>query len=63
MRFENKLVEWKEQIDDTIEYVDKDNYQALDKYIKGKRIVLLGENSHFVGDYYKSKLDIIKYLH
>lgn len=61
--FEKKLVEWKGQIDNTIEYVDKDNYQPLDKHIKDKRIVLLGENSHFIGDYYASKVDIIKHLH
>src|SRR5699024_8508990 len=46
-----------------IEYVDKGRYHALDKYIKDKRIVLLGENSHFIGDYYSNKIDIIKYLH
>lgn len=62
-KFESKLAEWKEQIDDSIEYVDKGRYHALDKYIKDKRIVLLGENSHFIGDYYSNKIDVIKYLH
>lgn len=62
-KFDDKLVEWKEQIDSAIKYLNNNEYHELDKYIEDKKIISLGENSHFVGDYYSSKIDVIKHLH
>jgi erythromycin esterase len=46
--------------------ISSDNFedlQFLKNEIGKKRIVLLGENSHTVGDYYQLKTRIVKYLH
>lgn len=43
--------------------VEVDNYNFLDSYVHDKQIVLLGESSHGVGDYFSEKIKIIKYLH
>ncbi|UOE95766.1 erythromycin esterase family protein [Alkalihalobacillus sp. LMS39] len=38
-------------------------HKWIDDYVANKKIVLLGENSHFIGDYYEKKIELIKYLH
>ena len=43
--------------------IEIDNYDFLDSYVSDKQIVLLGESSHGVGDYFSEKIKIIKYLH
>ena len=43
--------------------IEVDNYNFLDSYVSDKQIVLLGESSHGVGDYFSEKIKIIKYLH
>lgn len=43
--------------------IEVDNYNFLDAYVREKKIVLLGESSHGVGDYFSEKIKIIKYLH
>lgn len=35
----------------------------LKKKVQGKRIVLLGESSHTIGDYYQMKTRLVKFLH
>ncbi|WP_282141958.1 erythromycin esterase family protein [Cytobacillus oceanisediminis] len=39
------------------------DFICMDPYVEGKRIVMLGESSHGVGDFYTSKINMIKYLH
>lgn len=41
----------------------KENISTIDQQVSGKRIVLLGENSHGIADYYTIKKDIIRHLH
>lgn len=43
--------------------IEVDQYNFLDSYVSDKQIVLLGESSHGVGDYFSEKIKIIKYLH
>ncbi|WP_071460587.1 erythromycin esterase family protein [Bacillus massilinigeriensis] len=43
--------------------IEKEDYSFIDHHIKDKRIILLGENSHGVADYFSAKIDIIRYLH
>ena len=43
--------------------IEVDNYNLLNSYVSDKQIVLLGESSHGVGDYFSEKIKIIKYLH
>ncbi|GEL78524.1 hypothetical protein [Tenuibacillus multivorans] len=35
---------------------DRNDFSYIDRYIEDKRIILLGENSHGIGDYFKPKL-------
>lgn len=46
-----------------IKQPDYEKLQALDRYIEGKEIVLLGEQSHLEGTTYATKYSLIKYLH
>lgn len=43
--------------------IEVDNYNFLDAYVREKQIVLLGESSHGIGDYFSEKIKMIKYLH
>lgn len=43
--------------------IEIDNYDFLDSYVSDKQIVLLGESNHGIGDYFREKIKIIKYLH
>lgn len=46
--------------------ISSDNFsdlQFLKKKVKDKRIVLLGESSHTIGDYYLLKTRLVKFLH
>lgn len=43
--------------------IEVDDYTCLNSYVRDKRIVLLGESSHGVGDYYTEKIKMIQYLH
>lgn len=55
---------WKSQIRRTaFEINDRNDYSFVDRYIKDKRIILLGENSHGIADYFTTKTDLIRYLH
>ncbi|MFU8691682.1 erythromycin esterase family protein [Rossellomorea sp. FS2] len=54
---------WIKQIQQEVSHVTEQDYSFLDHHIKDKRIVLLGESSHGVGDYFSAKIDIIHYLH
>ena len=38
--------------------IEVDNYDFLDSYVSDKQIVLLGESSHGVGDYFSEKIKI-----
>lgn len=62
-KFEEKRDKWKEQIFDCIEIVTNNDYRNLDNYIKDKKIVLLGENTHWASELYTTKIDIINHLH
>ncbi len=42
---------------------DNADLQFLKKLVAGKRIILIGESSHGIGDYYTQKSRIIMYLH
>ena len=42
---------------------DFEKLQVIDKYLKGKSIVLLGEQSHLEGTTFQTKYSLIKYLH
>ncbi|RBP90037.1 erythromycin esterase-like protein [Cytobacillus firmus] len=55
---------WIDQIaSKSSEITDPSDFTCMDPYVEGKRIVLLGESSHGVGDFYTSKINMIKYLH
>lgn len=43
--------------------IEIDKYDFLDSYVSDKQIVLLGESNHGIGDYFREKIKIIKYLH
>jgi erythromycin esterase len=45
------------------EIKDPSDFSCMDPYVSGKRIVLLGESSHGIGDFYRTKVNMIKYLH
>ncbi|EWG12791.1 erythromycin esterase family protein [Cytobacillus firmus] len=45
------------------EITDPLDFSCMDRYVEGKRIVLLGESSHGIGDFYRTKVNMIKYLH
>ncbi|MGN8646721.1 erythromycin esterase family protein [Gracilibacillus sp. HCP3S3_G5_1] len=57
----NKL--WYEELKQNSYDISDDDFSVLDHYISGKRIILLGENSHGISDYFTIKNKIIKYLH
>lgn len=55
---------WKEQIKGTGFEIKKSNdFSFIDSFVRGKRIILLGESSHGVADYFTTKTDLIRYLH
>ena len=55
---------WKEQIKSTASVLDSNHdFSFIDKYIEDKRMILLGENSHGIADYFKTKTELIRYLH
>ncbi|MEH6989722.1 erythromycin esterase family protein [Cytobacillus firmus] len=55
---------WIDQIaGKSCEITDPLDFSCMDRYVEGKRIVLLGESSHGIGDYYRTKVNMIKYLH
>ncbi|WP_369902167.1 erythromycin esterase family protein [Bacillus manliponensis] len=57
---------WKKQIASSAHEINVENeitFSCIDPYIKGKRIILLGESSHGVGDYQTVKTQLIRYLH
>ncbi|UOE55993.1 erythromycin esterase family protein [Cytobacillus oceanisediminis] len=55
---------WIDQIaSKSCEITDSSDFTCMDPYVEGKRIVLLGESSHGVGDFYTAKINMIKYLH
>jgi len=54
---------WIKQIQKKASNVIEKDYSFIDHYIKDKRIILLGENSHGVANYFSTKIDIIHYLH
>ncbi|MBG9545563.1 hypothetical protein ABE29_23255 [Cytobacillus firmus] len=55
---------WKDQIaGQSCEIKDPADFSCIDPYVSGKKIVLLGESSHGIGDFYRTKVNMIKYLH
>lgn len=55
---------WIDQIaGKSCEITDPHDFSCMDPYVEGKRIVLLGESSHGIGDFYRTKVNMIKYLH
>lgn len=55
---------WKDQIREIAGEINNDSdFSVIDRYIKNKRIILLGESSHGIGDFYTAKIDLIRYLH
>ncbi len=55
---------WKEQIRRTASEIRTNNdLSFIDHFIKDKRIILLGENSHGIAEYFKTKTEFIRYLH
>lgn len=55
---------WKEQIKRTASEIKEGNdFSFIEHFIKDKRIILLGENSHGIADYFTIKTDLIRYLH
>jgi erythromycin esterase len=55
---------WKNQIKRTASEInDRNDFSFIDHYIKDKRVILLGENSHGIADYFTTKTDLIRYLH
>lgn len=61
---ENTRSRWKEQIKRTAFEINTNNdFSFIDRFIKDKRIILLGENSHGIADYFTIKNDVIRYLH
>lgn len=59
----NKQAILQEISDNATEINEIKDYKCLDSYVSDKRIVLLGESSHGVGDYFTEKIKLIKYLH
>ncbi|MDV2582046.1 erythromycin esterase family protein [Alkalibacillus haloalkaliphilus] len=55
----------KKKIEEDIsnEAIRFDDLSILDKHVKDKQIIVLGESSHGINDYYQIKINIIKYLH
>ncbi len=61
---ENTKNLWKAQIKSTAsEITTNRDFSFIDRFIKGKRMILLGENSHGIADYFKTEMDLIRYLH
>lgn len=55
---------WKKQINKTAKELNGyQDFSVIDQFIKDKRIILLGESSHGIADYFTSKIDLIRYLH
>lgn len=55
---------WIKQINSkSCEIKDFHDFSCMDEYVKNKKIVLLGESSHGVGEFYTAKINMIKYLH
>ncbi|WP_034756475.1 erythromycin esterase family protein [Rossellomorea vietnamensis] len=55
---------WGNQIKRTASEInDRNDFSFIDHYIKDKRVILLGENSHGIADYFTTKTDLIRYLH
>lgn len=55
---------WKEQIRGTASNIKTNHdFSFIDHFINDKRIILLGENSHGIADYFTTKTDLIRYLH
>ncbi|MBM7602420.1 erythromycin esterase-like protein [Metabacillus crassostreae] len=55
---------WKDQIREIAGEINNDSdFSIIDRYIKNNRILLLGESSHGIGDFYTTKIDLIRYLH
>ncbi|WP_282173964.1 erythromycin esterase family protein [Cytobacillus firmus] len=55
---------WINQINKiSCEIRDFNDFSCIDNYIKDKKIVLLGESSHGIGEYYTEKIKMIRYLH
>lgn len=62
-KFADKRTEWKEQINEQLIPLDEGEWKQLDRFLEGKQIVLLGENSHWVSEYYTNKIKLVQYLH
>lgn len=57
---------WKKQIIESAYEATpgkESSFSFIDSYVKGKRIVMLGESSHGVGDYQTAKIELIRYLY
>ena len=39
------------------------DFSVIDQYVKGKKIVAIGESSHGVGQFYELKSELVQYLH
>lgn len=54
---------WIKQVHEKSSTVIGKDYSCIDPHIKDKRIILLGESSHGIGNYSSAKIDMIHYLH
>ncbi|ERN53639.1 erythromycin esterase family protein [Alkalihalophilus marmarensis] len=55
---------WREQVKKAaFEINSSDDFSCIDRFIKDKRIILLGENLHGIGNYFTTKTELIRYLH
>ncbi|PTL38076.1 erythromycin esterase family protein [Alkalicoccus saliphilus] len=60
----NKKEEQVQQIiEETVEINGPSGYAVLDEYVNNKSIVLLGESSHGMSEYFTDKIGLIRYLH
>ncbi|TVP83210.1 MAG: hypothetical protein EA344_09935 [Alkalicoccus sp.] len=50
-------------IDEAVEINSPAGYSVLDEYVKDKSIVMLGESSHGMAEYFRDKIGLIRYLH
>ncbi|MDV2884928.1 erythromycin esterase family protein [Alkalihalophilus pseudofirmus] len=55
---------WREEVKKAaFEINSSEDFSCIARYIKDKRIILLGENSHGIGNYFTTKTELIRYLH
>ncbi|MDV2685611.1 erythromycin esterase family protein [Alkalihalophilus lindianensis] len=55
---------WLKQINNGSCEIDTSyDFSCMDRYVENRKIVLIGESSHGIAEYYTTKINMIKYLH